>query len=146
MNRDEIMNILPHRNSMLLLDEVEKVGDEAHGKYTVKGTEFFLDGHFPSAPIVPGVILCEIMAQSACVLLNGTIGSDKLPVCAGLDKVRFKSPVRPGDTFETKCRITRSMGPFYFGEGEGYVDGKQCISASFSFCITDKESVCSPKS
>ncbi|MBO8436313.1 MAG: beta-hydroxyacyl-ACP dehydratase [Spirochaetes bacterium] len=146
MTREEIMNILPHRNSMLLLDEVEKVGDEAHGKYTVKGTEFFLDGHFPSFPIVPGVILCEILAQSACVLLDGTISSDKLPVYAGLDKVRFRSPVRPGDTFETKCRITRSKGPFYFGEGEGYVDGNLAISASFSFCITDKESVCSQKS
>lgn len=146
MDREGIMNILPHRNSMLLLDEVERDGDFALGKYKVKGTEFFLDGHFPSAPIVPGVILCEIMAQSACILLDGTIGSDKLPVYAGLDKVRFKAPVRPGDTFETKCRITRSMGPFYFGEGEGYVDGKLCISASFSFCITDKESVCSQKS
>ena len=122
------MKILPHRNSMLLLDEVERVGDEAHGKYTVKGTEFFLDGHFPSAPIVPGVILCEILA---------------LPVYAGLDKVKFKAPVRPGDTFETKCRITRSMGPFYFGEGEGYAGGKLCISASFSFCITDRANVVS---
>ena len=131
---------------MLLLDEVERIGDEAHGRYTVKGSEFFLDGHFPGAPIVPGVILCEIMAQSACVLLNGTIGEDKLPVYAGLDKVKFKSPVRPRDTFETKCRITRSMGPFFFGEGEGYVDGRLCISASFSFCITDKEMVCSPRS
>ncbi len=146
MDREGIMNILPHRNSMLLLDEVEKVGDEAHGKYTVKGTEFFLDGHFPGAPIVPGVILCEIMAQSACILLDGTIGSDKLPVYAGLDKVKFKSPVRPGDTFKTQCKITRSMGPFFFGEGKGFVDGKLCISASFSFCIADKESVCSQKS
>ena len=146
MDRNEIMGIRPHRNSMLLLDEVERIGDEAHGRYTVKGSEFFLDGHFPGAPIVPGVILCEIMAQSACVLLNGTIGEDKLPVYAGLDKVKFKSPVRPGDTFETKCRITRSMGPFFFGEGEGYVDGRLCISASFSFCITDKEMVCSPRS
>ena len=146
MDKEGIMKILPHRNSMLLLDEVEKVGDEAHGKYKVKGTEFFLDGHFPSAPIVPGVILCEIMAQSACILLDGTIGEDKLPVYAGLDKVKFKGPVRPGDTFETKCRITRSMGAFFFGEGEGYVDGKLCIKASFSFCIADKESVCSPRS
>ena len=134
MDREGIMGILPHRNSMLLLDEVERIGDEAHGKYHVK------------APIVPGVILCEILAQSACILLDGTIGEGRLPVYAGLDKVKFKGPVRPGDTFETKCRITRSMGAFYFGEGEGYVDGKLCIKASFSFCIADKESVCSPRS
>ena len=143
MTKEELMEILPHRASMLLLDEAYEENGEAHGIYTIKGNEFFLDGHFPSAPIVPGVILCEILAQSACVLLDGTIGSDKLPVYAGLDKVKFKAPVRPGDTFETKCRITRSMGPFYFGEGEGYAGGKLCISASFSFCITDRANVVS---
>ena len=146
MNREEIKQILPHREPMLLLDESERNGDTVYSKYTIRENEFFTTGHFPGYPVVPGVILCEIMAQSACVLLNGTIGEDKLPVYAGLDKVKFKSPVRPGDTFETKCRITRSMGPFFFGEGEGYVDGRLCISASFSFCITDKEMVCSPRS
>lgn len=145
MDRQEMMRILPHRNSMLLLDEVETAGENAQGKYEIKGTEWFLDGHFPSFPIVPGVILCEILAQSTCILLEGKT-EGKLPVYAGLDKVRFLAPVRPGDVFETKCRITRSKEPFYFATGEGYVDGRLCVKAEYSFAMLPEESVCSPKS
>ena len=126
------------------MDEVERNGEEASGLYRVRGTEFFLDGHFPGSPIVPGVILCEILAQTACVLINAP-GNENVPVYAGLDKVRFKSPVHPGDVFKTRCRIVRSKGPFYFAEGEGYVDERLAISASFSFAIVSKEQVCSQK-
>ena len=140
MNREEIMKILPHRNSMLLLDEafVDEEG-AAHGKLTSRGDEFFLDGHFPGNPIVPGVILCEILAQSACVLLAGDVteGGKKSTLYTGLDKVKFKHPVRPGDTFETTCRIVRSRPPFYFCEGEGRADGKLCLKAEFSFAVTE---------
>lgn len=136
MNREEIMKILPHRDSMLLLDEAEVEDGVAHGKYTVKGTEFFLDGHFPGNPIVPGVILCEILAQSACVLLTDMGEGKKTTLYTGLDKVKFKNPVRPGDTFETSCKIVRSRPPFYFCEGEGKVDGKLCLKAEFSFAVT----------
>lgn len=140
MNHEEIMKILPHRNSMLLLDEafVDEEG-AAHGKLTIRGDEFFLDGHFPGNPIVPGVILCEILAQSACVLLAGDVteGGKKSTLYTGLDKVKFKHPVRPDDTFETTCRIVRSRPPFYFCEGEGKVDGKLCLKAEFSFAVTE---------
>ena len=135
MNQEEIKRILPHRDNMLLLDEVEQEGEYAHGKYHVRGDEWFLQGHFPGNPVMPGVIQCEILAQSACVLLSDAMTAGKTPMYTGLNNVRFKSPVRPGDTFETKCRITRSKGPFYFAEGEGFVGDRLCLKAEFSFAI-----------
>ena len=135
MNQEEIKKILPHRDNMLLLSQVDREGEYALGKYHVRGDEWFLQGHFPGNPVVPGVILCEIMAQSACILLADVMTEGKTPMYTGLNNVRFKSPVRPGDTFETKCRITRSKGPFYFAEGEGFVDGRLCLKAEFSFAI-----------
>ena len=135
MNQTEIMKILPHRDNMLLVDEVEKAGEEAHGKYHVTGEEFFLKGHFSGNPVVPGVILCEILAQSACVLLQEQMTDGRLPMYTGLNNVKFRSPVKPGDTFETKCRITRAKHPFYFASGEGYVGDRLCLKAEFSFAI-----------
>ena len=136
MLKDEIMRILPHRDDMLLLDEVNRDGDIARGIYKVRGDEFFLNGHVPGNPIVPGVILCEILAQSACVLLEDVISDEKLPVYTGLDKVRFRNPVRPGDTIVTECKITRAKAPFYFAQGTASVNGKVCVSAEFSFAVT----------
>ena len=135
MDQNEIMTILPHRDHMLLVDAVEKVENEAHGSYHVTGDEFFLKGHFPGNPVVPGVILCEILAQSACVLFRDQMTDGKLPMYTGLNNVKFKSPVRPGDTFETRCRITRAKHPFYFASGEGYVGQRLCLKAEFSFAI-----------
>ena len=107
MNKEEIMKILPHRDNMLLVEEAYLDGDTAHGKYTVRGDEFFLRGHFPGNPVVPGVILCEMLAQSACVLLSSGQADGCTPFFTSLNNVKFKNPVKPGDTFETKCSITR---------------------------------------
>ena len=136
MDREEIMRILPHRDDMLLLDDIAESVGEAVGHYTVRGDEFFLRGHFPQNPIVPGVILCEILAQSACVLMRDVMDEGKIPMYTGLDKVRFRSPVRPGDTVETRCRIRRAKPPFYFASGEVTVDGRLCVTAEFSFAVT----------
>ena len=136
MNREEIMTILPHRDNMLLLDDVERKDGIALGHYTVRGDEFFLKGHFPDHPIVPGVILCEILAQSACVLMQDAMSEGTLPVYTGLNHVKFRSPVKPGDTVETRCCIKRAKHPFYFAEGTVSVDGRLCVSAEFSFAVT----------
>ena len=138
MNRDELERILPHRDAMLLLDEAERDGDTARGKYLVKGDEWFLRGHFPGNPVVPGVVLCEMLAQSVCVLLSEYMDADKLPYYTGLNNVRFKSSVLPGDLFETRCRVTRIKKPFFFAEGEGYVGDRLCVKAEFSFAIMEK--------
>ncbi len=135
MNREEIKKILPHREPMLLVDEayIDEEG-RACGKYTVRGDEWFLQGHFPENPIVPGVIQCEMAVQTCCVLI-----SDKAkavtPLFTGIDKVKFKKQVKPGDTIEFLCSITRERAPFYFAEGKGYVEGKLCMSGEFSFAL-----------
>lgn len=138
MNIDEIKQILPHRDNMLLLDEVELIDGKAHGKKKITGDEWFLKGHFPDRPVVPGVILCEILAQSVCVCLDDVLKDSTLPFFTGLDKVKFRTPVVPGDLFETECEIVKIREPFYFAKGKGYVNKKLCVSAEFSFAVTQK--------
>lgn len=135
MNKEEIMKILPHREDMLLVDEAEICGEEAVGKYHITGDEFFLRGHFPGNPVVPGVILCEMMAQATCVLLCNENEEGKTPYFTSMKNVKFRKMVKPGDTLESHCKITRVKKPFYFAEGKGYVNGNLMVEAEFSFAI-----------
>ena len=140
MDQNAIKAILPHRDNMLLVDEAEVVDGVAHGKKYITGDEWFLKGHFPGDPVVPGVILCEILAQSTCVLLGDKMNGEAFtPFFSGLDKVRFRHPVRPGATLEPECTITKSKSIFYWATGKGYVNGKLCISAEFSFAIVKQD-------
>lgn len=138
MEREEITKILPHRDDMLLIDRAELKDGVACGEKTIKGDEFFLRGHFPGNPIVPGVILCEILAQSACVLLASDMNGEVNTFFTGLDNVRFKTPVTVGDTFKTECSLVKSKHPFYWATGKGYVNGKLAVSAEFSFALVKK--------
>ena len=135
MNKEEIMAVLPHRGNMLLIDEVKLEDGKARGKYTVRGDEWFLDGHFPGNPVVPGVILCEILAQSTCILLKDNMDAGKTPFFTGITSAKFKSPVKPGDEVETLCTIDREKPPFYFASGQLSVAGKLCLKAEFSFAL-----------
>lgn len=139
MNKEEIKTILPHREPMLLVEEVELADGKARGKYTVKENEFFLQGHFPGKPVVPGVILCEMLAQSACVLLASSGTEKATPYFTSLDKVKFRHPVKPGDVFETECELLKTRGSFYFAKGKGTVGGKLAVSAEFSFALVPDE-------
>lgn len=137
MNREAIKALLPHREPMLLVDEAERLEDQrARGRYTVRGDEWFLQGHFPGNPVVPGVVLCEIMAQTCCVLFaQDAVG--KTPYYTGLDKVKFRRKVLPGDSIDIECVVTKQKGPFCFVSGKGTVNGELAISADFSFALMD---------
>ncbi len=137
MNRDEIKEFLPHREPMLLLDEVVVEDGRAIGKYAVRGDEFFLQGHFPGNPIVPGVIQCEMIAQTAVALLPDCKG--KTPLYTGLNNVKFKNPLLPGDTAVMTVELTARKGVFCFAKGKLEANGKLCTSAEFSFAIIAKQ-------
>ena len=138
MNREEIKGLLPHREPMLLVDELELGQDgTAHGKYRVRGDEFFLQGHFPGNPVVPGVIQCEMMAQSACVLLASGAAEGCTPMFTSLDKVKFRNPVRPGDTVEVTASLERRMGNFFFAKAEARVGDKMCVQGHLSFAMVE---------
>lgn len=135
MNREEIKKIIPHREPMLLVDEASMIDEKtAAGKYHVTGDEWFLKGHFPGNPVVPGVILCEMMAQTGAVILANRING-ATPYFTGLDRVKFRSKVVPGDTLDIECQITRERGNFYFAKAVGKVNGKLAVSAEFSFAL-----------
>lgn len=135
MKKEAIHVLLPHREPMLLIDEVEVTpAGKSIAKTRVRGDEFFLQGHFPGSPVVPGVILCEMMAQTCCILLNWnpSLGT---PYFTRIQNAVFKRKVVPGDTVTFVCEITRRMGQFFFAHGEGSVDGALCVKADFSFAL-----------
>lgn len=135
MNRDELRQYLPHREPMLLVDEIIINPDgSADAKYLIRDDEFFCQGHFPGNPLVPGVIQCEIMAQSCALLVKDEIVG-KTTLYSGIDNVRFKNPVRPGDLCEVKARLSAKRANMFFCEAELRVDGKLCCKGSLSFAL-----------
>ena len=138
-DKEAIKTILPHREPMLLIDEAtideEGVG---HCRYTVKEDEFFTRGHFPGNPVVPGVILCEIMAQSCAILVKDEIPGN-MTLYTGLNNVRFKNMVHPGDV----CEITAHMvsrrvtgdNKLFMCSARLDVNGKLCSKGDLSFAL-----------
>jgi 3-hydroxyacyl-[acyl-carrier-protein] dehydratase len=135
MDREELKNYLPHREPMLLVDEIE-IDEEgvAHAKYLVRDDEFFCRGHFPGNPLVPGVIQCEIMAQSCAILVKDEIVG-KTTLYSGIDNMRFKHPVRPGDLCEITAVLKNKRANMFFCAAEIKVDGKLCCKGELSFAL-----------
>jgi len=138
MNREEIQKYLPHREPMLLVDSAE-IDSEGicHAQYRVREDEMFCRGHFPDNPILPGVVQCEIMAQSCALLLQDEIVG-KTTLYTGINNVKFKHIVRPGDLCETTSRLVKRRGGLIFCQAELSVGGNLCCKGDLSFALVDK--------
>lgn len=135
MTRDELKEYLPHREPMLLIDSIDIDRDGVcHAQYRIKEDEFFCRGHFPGNPIVPGVIQCEIMAQSCALLVKDEI-KGRTTLYTGIDNVRFKHIVKPGDLCEVTAKLKGKRGPMFFCEAVLTVDGKLCCKGDLSFAL-----------
>ncbi|MBY0450594.1 MAG: 3-hydroxyacyl-ACP dehydratase FabZ [Cyanobacteria bacterium] len=138
----EIINILPHAYPFLLLDRVTERyhGTSIKGFKNITINEPFFQGHFPGNPIMPGVLQLEALAQICTILMHemtGTIG--KLGVFAGMDNVRFRRMVRPGDRFEMEAEVTKFRPPFAKSHAKGFVDGELVIEADLMVSFIDVE-------
>lgn len=135
-----IMEILPHRDNMLLVDEIKLIHErQAEGRYFFRGDEWFFRGHYPQEPVVPGVILCEIMAQTSCVLLQEK-GKGRLPYLVSIDKARFRQRVTPQKACRTivECLNGSSILPSVVGRL--YVEDVLCAECSLAFVFKGMES------
>jgi len=129
----EIMGLLPHAYPFLLVDRIVEIepGKRIVGIKNVTYNEPFFPGHFPNRPIMPGVLIIEAMAQTAGVLAFKSIpGEDKKPVLfLGMDNVRFRKPVTPGDQLRLELEITRHRQAIFAFRGKAFVDGKLVAEA-----------------
>lgn len=142
INSAEIQKIIPHRFPILMIDRVKLTSDpkRAVGYKCVSGNENFFQGHFPGQPIMPGVLIVEAMAQTSCVLfLSRSELKNCLAYFMGIDNVKFRKTVIPGDVLELKIEVIRDSGRKGKVRGEAFVDGKLAAEAEFMFIIVDKE-------
>lgn len=137
VGRDDIKAFLPHREPMLLVDRMWREDDCVVGEYTIRGDEFFLQGHFPNMPIVPGVIICEIMGQCGSLLVAEEMRG-KTPMYTSFENARFKRPVRIGDKLTVRSRIARRKNTLFYIDAEASVDGKVASTATMAYMIVDK--------
>jgi 3-hydroxyacyl-[acyl-carrier-protein] dehydratase len=138
LDRDAIKAIIPHREPFLLLDRILEYepGVSAVGELDVVQTAFWVPGHFPEYAVMPGVLIVEALAQCGAVaLLSLPENEGRLAFFGGIDKVRFKRQVVPGETLRLECAITRTRGPIGFGEAKASVGGKLAVSGELMFAI-----------
>lgn len=138
LDRAAIEAIIPHRAPFLLIDEIESYepGVSAVGILNVTGDMFWVPGHFPDYAVMPGVLIVEACAQvGAVALLSQPENQGKLAFFGGIDKVRFKRQVVPGDVLRLECAITKSRGPIGFGEVRATVGDELACSGELMFAI-----------
>jgi 3-hydroxyacyl-[acyl-carrier-protein] dehydratase len=136
--RDEIERILPHREPILLLDDVLELEPGARVVARKVVTEQNCAGHFPDNPIMPGVLMVEALAQAGAVaVLSEEENRGKLALFAGIDDVRFKRIVRPGDELVLECQLESVRGPVGRGKVRATVDGDLAVRGTLTFAVSE---------
>ena len=140
LGRREIEEIIPHREPFLLLDEVTVLepGARVVARKAVRHDEWYLAGHFPGRPIMPGVLMVEALAQAGAVaVLSEPENRGKLVLFAGIDDVRFKRIVEPGDVLELTCELEKVRGPIGRGKATATVDGELAVRGVLTFAVAE---------
>ena len=139
LSQDRIKQYLPHRDAMLLLHRLEILETgQSIGYYHFSGEEWFFKGHFPGHPIVPGVVSCEVMAQSSCGLWLDELQGGR-PLLTGITDLKFHKEINPGDILSAVCQVEKVRSPFYYVTCKAYVDKKLCVSGRLSFIIQNTD-------
>ena len=138
LDKEGIKNIIPQREPFLMIDEVEEYvpGESATAYKHVREDEYYFKGHFPGNPIMPGVLIVESLAQTGAVaILSMEENKGKNALFGGIDKIRFKKQVVPGDTLKLEVKIIKRKGPIGIGEAIATVDGKVAAKGELTFAI-----------
>ena len=145
LNKNQIKDLLPHREPMLLIDELINIKKlkSATARVNVREDSFFVQGHFPGEPVMPGVLIVEAFGQAAAALTADGIDrktyEDKLVFLMTIDKARFRSPVIPNCKLELNIEAIRSHGRVWKYKGEAFVDGKKMADALWAATIVDRK-------
>ncbi|MCH5256656.1 MAG: 3-hydroxyacyl-ACP dehydratase FabZ [Lachnospiraceae bacterium] len=140
LSAKEIMDIIPHRQPFMLLDTIEELepGIKAVARKCVSYNEPYFAGHFPTEPVMPGVLIIEALAQTGAVaILSRPEFKGKTAYFAAINSAKFKGKVTPGDVLTLETEIIKVKGPIGVGSAKAYVDGKLVTSAELTFAIGD---------
>ena len=138
LKKEEIKKIIPQREPFLMIDEVEEytAGESAIAYKNVKEEEWYFKGHFPGNPIMPGVLIAESLAQTGAVaILSLEENQGKNALFGGIDKMKFKKMVVPGDRLKLEVKIIKQKGPIGVGEAIATVEGKIVARGELTFAV-----------
>ena len=138
LNKEEIKKIIPQRDPFLMIDEIEEFtpGESAIAYKYVNEEEWYFKGHFPENPIMPGVLITEALAQTGAIaILSLEENKEKNALFAGIDKMKFKKIVLPGDTLKLEVKIIKQKGPIGVGQAVATVNGKLAAKGELTFAL-----------